>query len=80
MQMLKKICKKPDTSISFSYENTVTEGASLSPVKSVHRDEPVFSLAQIDELCHALKLFLLKNHSHWVFCCPKYACINLSDV
>jgi len=32
--MLTKICKKLESSLSFSYENTVTEGTNLRPVLS----------------------------------------------
>jgi len=29
MQMLTRICRKSESSMSFSYENTVTEGTNL---------------------------------------------------
>jgi len=47
MQMFKNICRKSESSLSFTYENTVTEGTNLRPVKAVRRDERSFSLAQI---------------------------------
>jgi len=53
--MFKKICRKSESSLSFSYENTVTEGANLRPVKAVRRDERFLSLAQTDKHCHELK-------------------------
>ena len=39
----------------FSYENPVTEGTNLRPVKAVRRDERFLSLAQIDKLYHQLR-------------------------
>jgi len=33
--------KKPESSLSFSYENTVTKGTNLRPVKAMHCDECV---------------------------------------
>jgi len=35
MQMLRKFCKKAQSSLSFSYEDTVTEGTKLRPVDSL---------------------------------------------
>jgi len=46
MPMSTKICKKPESSPSFSYENTFTEGTNLRLAKTVHRDEYVLSLAK----------------------------------
>jgi len=34
MQMLTKICRKSESSLWFSYENTVTEGTNLRPVEA----------------------------------------------
>jgi len=45
---------KPESSLSFSYENTVTEVANLRPVNAARRDEFFLSSAQNDELRHAL--------------------------
>jgi len=48
MQTFTKICKKPESSQSFSYENTVTECANLRLVKTMHHhNERVHSLAHI---------------------------------
>jgi len=55
MLILTKICKKPESSLSFRYENTVTDVTNLRPVKTVHRDEHVLSLAQSNKLFHELK-------------------------
>jgi len=44
MQMLTKICKKPESRLSYSYENTYTEVTNLRPIKAVHRDKCVLSL------------------------------------
>jgi len=57
MQMLTKICKKSVSSLSFSYENTVTDGTNRRPVKAVYRDERFLSLAQSDKLYHELVNF-----------------------
>jgi len=46
--MFTEICKKPESSQSFSYENTVTERTSLKSVITVQRDERVLSLAHVD--------------------------------
>jgi len=78
--MLTKICRKAESSPCFSYENTVTEGANLKPVKAMGRDERFLSLAQINKLYHELKRILLEKHKHRVFNWPKYACINLSNI
>jgi len=53
MQRLTKICGK--SSLSFSNENTVTEGTNLRPVNAVHHDERFLLLAQIVKLYHELK-------------------------
>jgi len=50
--MLTKICRKSEASQSFSYENTVAEGANLRSDKAVGRYERFLSLAQIDKLYH----------------------------
>jgi len=47
MQMLTKISSKLESSLSFSYESTVTEGTNLRPVKTVRRNERLLSLTQI---------------------------------
>ena len=57
MQMWKKICRKSETSLAFSYENIVTAGTNLRPVKAMRPDEGFVSLAQIDYAC--LSCFLL---------------------
>jgi len=44
MQMLTKIRRKSESSQSFSYENTVTEGTNLRPIKAMRRDERFLSL------------------------------------
>jgi len=51
----KKICRKSEPILSFSFENTVTEGPSLRPVKTVHSDQRFLSLVPIDKLYHELK-------------------------
>jgi len=58
MQMLTKICRKSESNLSFSYENSVTEGTNLRPVKAVRRVERFLSLAQIDKLYHELSILL----------------------
>jgi len=35
MQILTKTCRKSESSLAFSYENTVTEGTNLRPIKEV---------------------------------------------
>jgi len=35
--MLTNICKKPESSLSFSYKHTVTKGTNLTPLKTVTR-------------------------------------------
>jgi len=35
MQMLTKICRKSESNLSFSYENTVTEGTNMRPIKAI---------------------------------------------
>jgi len=52
MQMLTKICKKPESNLLFTYENTVTKGINLTPIEVEHLDERVFSLAQVDKHYH----------------------------
>jgi len=54
MQMLTKIFRKSESSLSFSYENRITEGTNLRPVKRVRRDERF--------LCLTLKLILLEQN------------------
>jgi len=72
MQMLTKICRKSESSLSFSYESTVTEGTNLRPIKAIRRDERFLSLA--------FKWILLEKQTDRAFNWRKYACINLSDV
>jgi len=50
----------------FSYENTVTEGTNLRPIKAMRRDERFLSLA--------LEWILLEKHAHRDFNWSKYAC------
>ena len=69
--MLTKICKRSGLSLSFSYEHTLTEVINLRPVKAVHRDERVLSLAEVDKI-YEVKQILLKKHAHRAFCWPKY--------
>jgi len=45
MQIFKKFCGKSDESLSFSYENAVTNGINLKPIKAMRRDERFLSLA-----------------------------------
>jgi len=45
MQMPKKYCRTSESSLLFSYENTVTERTNLWLVKAVRRDECFLSLA-----------------------------------
>jgi len=72
MQMLTKIWRKSESSLSFSYENSVTEGTNLRPIKAMRRSERFLSLA--------VKRILLEKHAHRAYNWPEYACINLSDV
>jgi len=39
MQMLTRIRRTSESSLLFSYENTVAEGTNLRPVKAVRHDE-----------------------------------------
>jgi len=50
----KKICRKSESILSCSFENTVTEGKGLTPVKTARCDERLLSSAQIDKLYHEL--------------------------
>jgi len=45
MQMLTKICRKWESSLSFSYESAVgvTEGTNLRLIKAMRRDERFLS-------------------------------------
>jgi len=52
---VKKFCRKSESSLSFSYENTVKERINMRPVKAVCCDERFLSLAQIDKLYHKHK-------------------------
>jgi len=70
--MLTKIWRKSKSNLSFSYENTVTKGTNLRPIKAMRCDERFLSLA--------LELILPEKHAHHAFNWPKYACINFSDV
>jgi len=45
MQMLTKIGRKSESSLSFSYENTVTEATNLRPIKAMRRVERFLSFA-----------------------------------
>jgi len=45
MQIFKKFCKESEASLSFSYENAVTNGTNLRPIKAIGRDERFLSLA-----------------------------------
>jgi len=42
--MLTRICRTSESSLLFSYENTVAEGTNLRPVKAVRHDERFFFL------------------------------------
>ena len=53
--MLIKICRKSESSLSFNYENAVTEGTNIKPVKAVRRDVRILSLAEIDQFYHDLR-------------------------
>jgi len=57
-----------ESSLLFSYENTVAEGTNLRPVKAVRHDERFFFLL-------ALKWILLEKHAQSAFNWPKNACI-----
>jgi len=67
MQMLTKYCRTSESSLLFSYENTVAERTNLWPVKAVRRDESFLSLA--------LEWILLEKHAQSAFNWPKNACI-----
>jgi len=56
MQILTKLCRKSESRLEFSYENTVTEGTNLRPIKSMRSNERFLSLA--------LKCILLEKHAH----------------
>jgi len=45
MQISTKISMKSESSLSFNYENTFTEGTNLRPIKALNRDERFLSLA-----------------------------------
>jgi len=59
MQMLRKICRKSESSLSFSYENIVTEGTNLMPIKAMRRDERF--------LLPALQRIFLEKHVYRAF-------------
>jgi len=71
-EMLTKICRTSESSLSFCYENIFTEGTKLKPIKAMRRGGRFLS--------SALKLILLEKHAHRAFNWPKYACIHLSGV
>jgi len=52
--MITKICEQPESNLSFKCGNSVAEETNLKPVKAVHRNERVLSLAQNDEHCYEL--------------------------
>jgi len=43
----KRNCRKSESSLSFSYENIITEGANMTPVKAVRCNERFLSLEKI---------------------------------
>jgi len=45
MQILAKFYRKSESSPSFSYENAVTDGTNLRPIKAMRRDERFLSFA-----------------------------------
>jgi len=47
----KNNCRKSESILSFGYENIITQGTNLRPVKAVRGDEHFLSLARIDKLC-----------------------------
>jgi len=63
--MLTKTCRKSESGLSYSYENTVAEGTNLRPIKAIHRDERFLSFA----------LWSLEKRAHRAFNWSKYACI-----
>jgi len=61
--MLAKICRKSESSLSFSYENTVTEGTNLRPIQAVRSDERFLSLA-LNEFClKSMRIVLLTGRN-----------------
>jgi len=65
MQMLAKIFRKLESSVSFSYENTFTEGTNLRPVKAVHYDERLLSLAQMEFCLKSMRIVILLQPLRW---------------
>jgi len=43
--MLTKFCGTSESSLPFSYDNTVTEGTNVRPIKAVCRDKRFLSLS-----------------------------------
>jgi len=48
--MLTTICRKSESSLSFSYENTVSEGKKMRPIKAMRPDERFFH-QHLNEFC-----------------------------
>jgi len=71
MQMLTKISRKSESSLSFSYESSVTEGTNLRPIKAMRRNERFFFIS--------VWVNFAWKHAHRAFNWPKYVCINLTD-
>jgi len=77
MQILKKICRKSESSLSFSYENAVTNGTNLLPIKAMRRDERFLSLALKTQFLLLSSILnpaqVTSKHKHFCCPCPKWA-------
>jgi len=51
----KKICRKSESILSFSYDNVITEGANMRPVKACAPQLTFSFISSIDKLYHELK-------------------------
>jgi len=56
MQILTKICRKSESRLLFSYENTVTVRTNLRPIKPMRPNDRFLSIA--------LKCILLEKHAY----------------
>jgi len=78
--MLTNICRKSESNLSFSYENTFTEGTNLRPIEAVRCDERFLSLPRklicLKSMRNVLVIVTGACNCNW----PKYAFINFSDV
>jgi len=63
MQILTKICRKSESSLSFSYENTITEGTNLRPIKAMRHYECFLSLVPSEFCLKNMRIVLLTGRN-----------------